>query len=151
MKLDIEELIKEHVDWCLKTKGEINARTLFSNLISELSKNSDEFAVIQEADFFYRLARRKDFPGWRKILNGYKVKGLFELGHIDFQQFNPKTDTLRSISDEYILIIFSKNKPNRIKICAVPRRSGLLGLAKTDLKEYYNKVVGFFRQEKPVS
>ena len=148
MKINIEKMIKEHVDWCLKNKGEINARTLFSNLISELSKNSDEFAVIQEADFFYRLARRKDFPGWGKILNGYKVKGLFELGHIDFQQFNPKTDTLRSISDEYILILFSKNKPNRIKICAVPRRSGLLGLAKTDLKEYYNDLEQFINTSK---
>ena len=148
MKFVIEKLIKEHVDWCLKNKGDINARTLFSNLISELSKNTDEFAVIQEADFFNRLARRKDFPGWEKLLNGYNVKGLFELGHIDFQQFNPKTDTLRSISDEYILILFSKNKPNRVKICAVPRRSGLLGLAKSDLNEYYRDLELFINTSK---
>ena len=150
MKIIIEKLIKEHIDWCLKNKGEINARTLFSNLISELSKNADEFAVIQETDFFNRLARRKDFPGWEKLLNGYNVKGLFELGHIDFQQFNPKTDTLRSISDEYILILFSKNKPRWIKICAVPRRSWLLGLAKSDLKEYYKDLELFINTSKIV-
>ena len=148
MKLNVEELIKEHVDWCLKNKDEINARTLFSNLISELSKNADEFAVIQEADFFNRLARRKDFPGWEKLLNGYNVKGLFELGHIDFLQFNPKTDALRSISDEYILILFSKNKPSRVKTCAVPRRSGFLGLAKSGLKEYYNNLEQFINTSK---
>ena len=141
-------MIKEHVDWCLKNKGEINARTLFSNLIGKLSKNADEIAVIQETEFFYGLPRRKDFPGWEKILNGYNVKGLFELGHVDFQQFNPKTDVLRSISDEYILILFSKNKPSRVKICAVPRRSGFLGLAKSDLKEYYNDLEQFINTSK---
>ena len=36
MKIIIEELIKEHAKWCLENKGEINARALFSNLISEL-------------------------------------------------------------------------------------------------------------------
>lgn len=148
MKINIEKLIKDHVKWCLKNKGDINARTLFSNLISELSKKADEIAVIQNAEFFNGFASRKDFPGWEKKLNGYKVKGLFELGHIDFQQVNPKTDTLRSISDEYILILFSKNKPNRIKICAVPRRSGFLGLAKSDLKEYYNDLEQFINTSK---
>lgn len=148
MKINIEKMIKEHVDWCLKNKGEINARTLFSNLIGKLSKNADEIAVIQETEFFYGLPRRKDFPGWEKILNGYNVKGLFELGHVDFQQFNPKTDVLRSISDEYILILFSKNKPSRVKICAVPRRSGFLGLAKSDLKEYYNDLEQFINTSK---
>ncbi len=133
MKIIIEELIKEHAKWCLENKGEINARALFSNLIGELSKNADEFAVIQEAEFFNGLASRKDFPGWEKLLRGYNIKGLFELGHVNFND----TDFLRNVSDEYILILFSKNKPKWVKICAVPRRSLLLGLAKSDLKEYY--------------
>ena len=119
MKLGIEELIKVHAKWCLENKGEINARALFSNLISELSKNADDFAVIQDADFFNRLARRKDFPGWEKLLRGYNIKGLFELGHVNFND----SAFLRYTGDEYILILLSKNKPNRIKICAVPRKS----------------------------
>ncbi len=134
MNINIEELIKEHTKWCLENKGEINARALFSNLISELSKNTDEFAVIQDAEFFNGLGSRKDFPGWEKLLRGYNIKGLFELGHIDFQN---KPDSLRAVSDEYILIVLSKNKPKWVKICAVPRKRGFLGLAKSDLNEYY--------------
>ena len=144
MKIIIEELIKEHAKWCLENKGEINARALFSNLISELSKNADDFAVIQDADFFNRLARRKDFPGWEKLLRGYNIKGLFELGHVNFND----TAFLRHTGDEYILILLSKNKPNRIKICAVPRKSWLLGLAKSDLKEYYKDLELFINTSK---
>ena len=144
MKINIEELIKEHAKWCLENKGEINARTLFSNLISELSKNVNEIAVIQDAEFFNGLTRRKNFPGWEKLLRGYNIKGLFELGHVNFND----TAFLRHTGDEYILLLLSKNKPNRIKICAVPRKSWLLGLAKSDLKEYYKDLELFINTSK---
>ena len=146
MKVDIEKLIEE-----LEKKID---PTLFVGFSLDeifkgfLEKDEKELVVILENTALEsRLQSSIFYPKeYRKKIESYYVTGIFELGKRIFPKYR---DSLYDSGFEYVLYIFSKDKPKKLKICTAPRENTEYGKEiKTDLNGYYKDLEYFINSSK---
>ena len=140
MKVNIKELIKELDE---KYNPDLDSYSLIEIFKNRLDNDEKEFAVILgnttlESEIQFSFL----FPDeYRKKFESYYVAGIFELSRNVSPKYNGYT--------EYVLYIFSKNKPDELKICTAPREKTEFGKEiKTELKEYHKDLEDFINYSK---
>jgi len=141
MKIDIEELIKKRLncEWVLCEDS------ISDEMINDaIAKEEREFAIIFNPNIIKENNYRCAYPFLKKFF----VTGIFELGEIKQYSYDLCSSVNFSELYEYFrecsLVTFSKVKPKRIKICAIPRNKENGEIQKElDYKNYYKDLEKF--------
>ena len=138
MKVNIEELIEEAIHYM----DELGKNWYDDLLEKYLNENKDAFAIIEPSTLLNPFHR---INGNVLKLKECYITGIYELGCIAPNVFH---HTAR-----FKLLLFSKRKPNKVKICDVPKiKIEIKGVEverdKSDLGDYYKDLEYFINDSK---
>lgn len=119
MKINLEELFEERWNSGWSFEGG-SIWTSWNSVTDEMvnaavSSGKQEFAVILVPELLKRVKCECKFPS----LKPFFVTGIYDLWQLD--RYNKKKDFSRVSIFRYSLITFSKNKPQKIRICSAPK------------------------------
>ena len=138
MKVNVEELIEETIHYM----DELGKNWYDDLLEKYLNENKDAFAIIEPSTLLNPFHR---INGNVLKLRECYITGIYELGCIASNVFH---HTAR-----FKLLLFSKRKPNKVKICDVPKiKIEIKGVEverdKPDLGDYYKDLEYFINDSK---
>lgn len=145
MKIDIEELIKKRLncEWVLCEDS------ISDEMINDaIAKEESEFAIVLNPNEIKRIKKNFNYGCAYPFLKKFFVTGIFELGEIKPYSYDLYSSIHSYGLDEYFrecsLVTFSRIKPKRIKICAIPRNKENGEIQKElDYKTYYTDLEKF--------